>query len=323
MRYTTLGPTGITVSELCFGTMTFGAEADTNTSRALFSRCIDAGITFFDTANGYAGGASEEILGACMRGMRDDLVIATKVATPVGPGPNDRGASRRHIRQQVEGSLRRLGTDRIDLYYVHHVDERTPIETTLKAMDELVRQGSVIAIGVSNWAAWQIATALGVSAIEHLEHFACIQPMYSLVKRQAEVELLPLARSRRLAVVPYSPLGAGLLTGKYVSGAGTGRLSANAKYAARYGDPAAHETGMRFVEHARSRGVEPAALALAWVMAHPDVTAPIVGARDVQQLEASLGALDIAMTVDWREEIAALSPRPPSPTDRTEERASS
>lgn len=254
-----------------------------------------------------------------MRGMRDDLVIASKVATPVGPGPNDRGASRRHIRQQVEGSLRRLGTDRIDLYYVHHFDPRTPVENTLRAMDDLVRQGRIIAIGVSNWAAWQIATALGVSAIEHLERFACIQPMYSLVKRQAEVELLPLARAHNLAVTPYSPLGAGVLTGKYLAGVGTGRLSANAMYSTRYGDRAVHETAQRFVEHARARDVAPAALALAWVMSHPDVTAPIVGARDIGQLESSLGALDVAMTAEWREEIAALSPRPPSPTDRTEE----
>ena len=323
MEYRVLGRTGVQVSRLCFGTMAFGGDADEATSEAMFRRCRDAGINFFDCANVYAGGRSEEILGRLMAGSRDDLVITSKVHFPVGPDVNQRGLSRRHILLQAEASLRRLGTDRLDLYFVHCFDALTPMDETLRALDDLVRGGKILYPAVSNWAAWQIAMALGTSALGGLARFMCIQPMYNLVKRQAEVEILPLAASEGLGVISYSPLGGGLLSGKY--GAGTrpagGRLQENPVYVRRYGERAYYEVVDRFVAHAGARGVHPAALAVAWVMAHPAITAPIIGARNVAQLEASLGALAVAMTPDWRAEISALSPEPPPATDRSEERA--
>ena len=184
MQTVSLGRTGIHVSQLCFGTMAFGGDADEATSAALYQRCREAGINFFDCANVYAGGRSEEILGKLSKGERDDLVLTSKVCGRVGPGVNDRGLSRRHIHQQIEVSLRRLQTDRLDIYFIHNLDADTPMEETLRALDDLVRAGKVLYLGVSNWAAWQIARALGVSAREHLASFACLQPMYNVAKRQ-------------------------------------------------------------------------------------------------------------------------------------------
>lgn len=323
MEYRVLGRTGVQVSRLCFGTMSFGGDADEATSAAMFRRCRDAGINFFDCANVYAGGRSEEILGRLMAGSRDDLVITSKVHFPVGPDVNQRGLSRRHIMLQAEASLRRLGTDRLDLYFVHGFDPLTPAEETLRALDDLVTAGKILYPAVSNWAAWQIAMALGVSALGGLARFACIQPMYNLVKRQAEVEILPLAASEGLGVISYSPLGGGLLSGKYGVGMRPegGRLQENPVYVRRYGEAAYYETVERFVAHAGARDVHPAALAVAWVMAHPAITAPIIGARNLAQLEASLGALAVAMTPEWRAEISALSPEPPPATDRSEEKS--
>ena len=321
MELRPLGQTGVLVSQLCFGTMSFGAIADEETSAAMFRRCRDAGITFFDCANVYANGRSEEILGKLIAGCRDEIVLTSKVGFPTGSDPNAQGLSRRHIVQAVEHSLRRLGTDRLDVYFVHRFDPRTPMEETLRALDDLVRQGKILYPAVSNWAAWQIAKALGISTCRGLAPFACIQPMYNLAKRQAEVEILPLAQAEGLGVIPYSPLGGGLLTGKY----GTkekpdqGRLVENEMYVKRYGDPAYFEIAERFAAHAEERGVRPASLAVAWVMAHPAVTAPIIGARNEEQLGESLGALEIDMTPEWRAEISALSIEPPPATDRREE----
>jgi len=323
MEYRTLGQTGVQVSRLCFGTMSFGGIADEETSAAMFHRCREVGINFFDTANVYSDGRSEEILGRLIADCRDEIVLTSKVGFPIGEGVNKQGLSRRHIMLAVEASLRRLGTDRLDLYFLHTFEPQTPIEETLRALDDLVRQGKILYPAASNWAAWQIATALGVSAREGLARFACIQPMYNLVKRQAEVEILPLAQVENLGVISYSPLGGGLLTGKY----GTerrpesGRLVEREVYMRRYGDPTYYGIAERFSAHARERGVHPATLAVAWVMSHPAITAPIVGARDVEQLEASLAAADVAMTPEWRAEISALSVEPPPATDRTEEKS--
>jgi aryl-alcohol dehydrogenase-like predicted oxidoreductase len=322
MEYTTLGQTGVKVSRLCLGTMTFGSMSDEAESRAVFERSLDHGINFFDCANGYSGGEAERLLGTFIAGMRDDLVITSKVAARVGDGVNDRGLSRRHIRHQVERSLRRLGTDRIDLYFVHLFDDDTPMEETLRALDDLVREGRVLALGVSNWAAWQIATALGISRRESLARFQVIQPMYNLVKRQAEVEILPLARAEGMGVIPYSPLGGGVLTGKYARGTRPegSRLVENDMYARRYAEEAYHRTADAFTDHAAARGLHPATLAVAWAMSHPAVTAPIIGARTVEQLQPSLDAAGVAMTPAWRAEISALSLEPPPATDRNEER---
>lgn len=321
MQYALLGKTGVTVSRLCFGTMSFGSDADEATSGEMFSRCLDAGINFFDTANSYTQGRSEEILGRLMKGKRDGLVISSKVCSAVGPGPNDRGISRRHIMMQVENSLRRLQTDRLDLYFVHHFDSKTPIEETLRALDDLVHQGKILYPGVSNWAAWQIAKALGLSAKEGWARFECIQPMYSLIKRQAEVEILPLAQSEQVGVIAYSPLGGGLLTGKYVGAKPEeGRFVTNAMYQKRYADQMYSDISARFSEFARAHSVHPATLAIAWVMAHPGITAPIIGARNVKQLEASLAAAEYQMDSEQHAAISAISYEPPPATDRSEER---
>ena len=213
MEYRTLGKTGVQVSSLCFGTMSFGGDADETTSAAMFHRCRDVGINFFDTANVYNNGRSEEILGRLIADCRDELVLASKVNGRMGEDINARGLSRRHIMLAVEDSLRRLGTDRLDLYFAHAWDSKAAMEETLRAFDDLVRQGKILYPAVSNWAAWQIALSLGVSAHEHLARFECIQPMYNLVKRQAEVEILPLAQSEQMGVIPYSPLGGGLIDG--------------------------------------------------------------------------------------------------------------
>jgi aryl-alcohol dehydrogenase-like predicted oxidoreductase len=322
MRYVTLGRTGIKVSRLCFGTMSFGGDADEQTSAAMFNRCREAGINFFDCADFYQKGRAEEILGSLAAGCRDGLVLTSKVFAPMSDDANDRGLSRRHVMLSVENSLRRLRTDRIDLYFCHAFDPAAAMEETLRAMDDLVRQGKVLYPAVSNWAAWQIERALGISARDGLARFECVQPMYNLVKRQAEVEILPMAAAESLGVIPYSPLGGGLLTGKYgrARRPETGRLVQNDNYRRRYADESYYESAERFVEHAKTRGVHPATLAVAWVMHHPAVTAPIIGARNLQQLEPLLAAADLDMTTPQRAEISALSPEPPLATDRSEEK---
>jgi aryl-alcohol dehydrogenase-like predicted oxidoreductase len=323
MKYRVLGRTGVKVSQLCFGTMSFGSTADEETSAAMFHRCREAGINFFDCANVYSAGRAEEILGKLITDCRDELVITTKVGSVMGNGPNESGLSRRHITMAIEDSLRRLGTDRVDVYFFHKFDADTPIEESLRALDDLVRQGKILYPAVSNWAAWQIAKALGVSAREGLARFECIQPMYNLAKRQAEVEILPLAQAEQMGVTPYSPLGGGLLTGKYGVGQRpeSGRLVENEMYMKRYSLEQYYETAERFAAHAQERGLHPATLAVAWVMSHPGVTAPIIGARNVEQLEASLAAAEVKMTDEWRAEISALSVEPPPATDRLEEKS--
>jgi aryl-alcohol dehydrogenase-like predicted oxidoreductase len=258
-------------------------------------------------------------------GSRGDLVITSKVYFPTGADVNARGASRRNILAQVEGSLKRLGTDHLDVYFIHHFDDDTPLPETLRALDDLVSSGKVLYPAASNFAAWQVAKALGLSALNGWAPFACLQPMYNLVKRQAEVELLPLALSEGLGVIPYSPLGGGLLTGKYAPGQRPqkGRLVENAMYQVRYGGEGIYETADRFSQFARQRGFEPAALAVAWVGSHPAVTAPIIGARNLEQLEGSLKSVDVPMTSELRAEISALSPEPPLATDRSEESSAS
>ena len=321
MQYTTLGPTGIRVSRLCFGTMSFGGDADEKTSAEMFRRCRDAGINFFDCANIYSQGRAEEILGRLIRDCRDELVITSKVFAPMGDDPATKGLGRSNIMRHVEDSLRRLGTDRLDVYFCHQFDPEAPIEETLRAMDELVRQGKVVRPGISNWAAWQIAKALGLCERLDLARPQVLQPMYNLAKRTAEIEILPMAQAEGLAVIPYSPLGGGLLTGKYSRAKRDvgGRLSTNKSYVARYGLETHYEIAERFAACAAKAGVHPATLAVAWVKANPAVTAPIIGARNLQQLEASLAAADYEMPPEQYAEIAALTPPVPLPTDRSEE----
>ncbi len=323
MEYRILGKTGVRVSSLCLGTMSFGAEADEAASAAMFNRCRELGINFFDTANVYSGGISEEILGNLIKGCRDQIILVSKVAGVMGSGANDRGTSRRHIMMAVEDSLRRLKTDRIDFYFLHLFDPTPAMEQGLRALDDLVHQGKILYPAVSNWSAWQTAKALGICERKDLARFECMQPMYNLVKRQAEVELLPLAEAEQMGVISYSPLGGGLLTGKYNDSKkpDDGRLVRLANYESRYSLSAYYEIAKRFTKHAEERNVSPISLAVAWVMSHPAVTAPIIGARNVEQLEDSLAAVNIDMTPEWRDEISALSISPAPSTDRLEETA--
>lgn len=316
-----LSTTGVTVSALAMGTMTFGGDADDDASRAMVHRCLDAGIDHFDTADVYNGGRAEEILGRLLEGVRDRVVIATKAYFPSGAGPNDRGSSRRHLLRSVEGSLRRLRTDRVDLFYLHRFDDHTSLESSLRAVEDLVRSGKVLYPAVSNFAAWQVAKALGVQALRGLSPLVAVQPMYNLVKRQAEVEILPMARAEGLAVFPYSPLGGGLLSGRYgrTEERGTGRISDWPIYQMRYGSPSSMAVADEFRALAEEIGVHPAALAVAWVASHPAVTAPLLGARSLQQLEPVLGAVAIDMSPELRARIAMLVPPPPPATDRNEE----
>ncbi|MDP2957765.1 MAG: aldo/keto reductase [Longimicrobiales bacterium] len=322
MRQVPLGSTGMNVSELCFGTMTFGRESDEATSAAVYARCREAGMDFFDCANVYAGGDSERILGRLIAPERDRVIVTSKVYFPVGDGPRDRGYSRAAIMHQVEGSLRRLGTDYLDLYFLHRFDEHTPIEDALRALDDLVTQGKIRYPAVSNFAAWQIARALGTSERLGFATFRCVQPMYNLLKRQAEVELLPLAQAEGLAVIPYSPMAGGVLTGKYGEKdlSVEGRLKSSDLYARRYGDDANFQAARAFAALARDHGWHPAALAVAWVGRHPAVTAPIIGARNLEQLESSLAATEIELDDATYAEISALTPTPALATDREEER---
>ena len=322
MNYKKMGRTGLDVSELCFGTMTFGNEADRETSRTLFDRCRDEGINFFDCADVYSNGEAERILGGLISDCREEVVITSKVYFSMGEGPNKAGISRKRIVRSVEESLKRLGTDYIDLYFLHHFDEATPLEESLRALEDVVRQGKVVYVGASNFAAWQIAKGLGISRCNDWPAFSCIQPMYSLLKRQAEVELLPMAASEGVGVITYSPLGAGMLTGKYLDGlSGEARFSHNTKYQVRYGEEWMQEATSRFVGYAREHGYDPAALAVAWVAHHPAVTAPIIGARNLEQLESSLSARKIDMTGELYQTITDMSPTPPPATDRIEERS--
>ena len=315
MDYVQFGRTGIRVSKLCLGTMTFGKEADEPTSVTIMNRAWEAGINFFDTANVYNKGASEEILGRWIGDHREALVLASKVHGPTGPGPNDRGSSRRNIILGVEKSLKRLKTDWLDILYLHLWDDTTPLDESLAALDTLVRQGKVLYCGVSNFAAWQTMKAVAIAQARNLAPIVCIQPMYNLVKRQAEVELLPLAMSEGLAVCPYNPLAAGILTGKYQRGE-TGRIQENDMYRDRYKHPQYAEIAERFVPYAASLGLSPAALALAWVIGHPAVTSTILGARHLGQLNENLQCLDIRLTPEDRAKVTALSIDPPLATDR-------
>lgn len=322
MKYKLLGKTGVRVSQLCFGTMSFGGDADEKTSGALFNRCREAGINFFDCANVYSGGRAEEILGKLIADCRAELVVTSKGFGQMGKDINAKGASRRNIRLSVEASLKRLKTDHLDVYFLHQFDNDVPLEQSLRALDDLVQEGKILYPAASNYAAWQIAQALGISARQGWAGFEVIQPMYNLVKRQAEVEILPMAQAHGLGVITYSPLGAGLLTGKYGTSRRPekGRLTSSPQYQKRYGDAINYEVADRFTDFARERGFDPAGLAVAWVAANPAVTAPIIGARNLEQLEGSLKSVDIQMTGDLYAEISMLSPGPPPATDRTEDR---
>ena len=309
------------VSALGLGTMAFGGDADPSTSRKIYERARTAGINFFDCADVYNAGRAEELLGEFIAPERDQIVLATKGYFPTSADVNARGNSRYHLVRAVEASLRRLKTDRIDLYWLHRFDELTDPEQTLRALEHLVQQGKILYPALSNSAAWQTIKAIEVARRWGWQPIAALQPMYNLVKRQAEVEILPMALSEQLGVFPYSPIGGGLLSGRYGSTLrpSDGRLVKNPMYATRYADPSYYEIAQRFVALAAARGVAAPTLAIAWVASHPAVTAPLIGARTAEQLEPCLAAAELTLSAQERATIAELSPTPAPATDRNEE----
>jgi aryl-alcohol dehydrogenase-like predicted oxidoreductase len=294
---------------IAFGTMQFGGNADEAASRAMFDACRAAGVTHFDTANGYTEGRSETLLGRFAAAERDKLFIATKVGYDSG--------EQEVLVDQFARSLDRLRMGQVDLLYLHRFHPEVPLEETLEVFAEFQAQGKIRQIGLSNFPAWAVMKA---QAVAHRlgTRIDAIQPMYNLVKRQAEVELLPMAMDQGIAVYPYSPLGGGLLSGKYAAG-GAGRLSTDSRYAARYAPQTMHETARALTGLAAELGTHPATLAVAWVMAHPARPVPLTSARNVAQLAPSLAALSFPMTAAIHARISTLSPSPPPATDRLEE----
>lgn len=321
MKYKHLGRTGLQVSQLCFGTMSFGGDADAAESAAMYKACRDAGINFFDCADAYSRGKAETILGKLIESERDELIVTSKCFNPMADDINARGGNRRHILRAVEASLKRLGTDRLDVLFMHRWDSTVPLEETLRSLEQLVSSGKVLYIGASNWSAWQIAKGLGIAAKNNWPRLDVIQPMYSLVKRQVESEIFPLALEEGLGVIAYSPVGGGLLSGKYgiKTRPDAGRLMTNQEYVNRYGEDWVFETAEKFTALAKDKGHHPVALAVAWAAKHPALTCPIIGARSLEQLRPSLESIEIEMTDALHGEIAALARTPPPATDRREE----
>ena len=291
MEYRRLGRSGLKVSEVCLGTMTFGQSADEAEAKRMVDAAMDAGVNFFDTANTYGGGQSEVMLGKALKGRRRSAVVATKFFNPIGPGPNDSGMSRKHIMDAIEDSLRQLQMDYIDLYYIHHVDVQAPLEEMLRALDDLVRQGKVHYIGCSNYEAWRLSEALATSDHLHLSRFECYQPQYSLVVRDIEQELVPLCQYKGVGMVVWAPLAGGFLTGKYKPGTRTvsGTRSEDGwAYPERYFAANADATLSTLIDVATELNRTPSQIALRWVLDRPGMTSAIVGARDADQLRDNL-----------------------------------
>ena len=321
MRYRQLGGSGLRVSALTMGTMTFGGtggfasvgSTGLEEARRQVDRCLEAGVNLIDTANVYSDGLSEEILGQILEGRRDQVLVATKARMPMGDGPNDAGLSRHHLLTQCEASLRRLRTDRIDLYQVHEWDGQTPLDETLAALDDLVRAGKVRYVGCSNYAGWQLMKALGVAERRGLDRFCSQQIHYTLQAREAEYELVPIAVDQGLGILVWSPLAGGLLTGKYRRDQPDPEQS---RLLSGWDEPPVRDQDKLYdivetlVAVAADRGASPAQVALAWLLARPAVTSVIIGARTSEQLADNLGAADLTLS---EEELARLEEvsRPP------------
>ena len=322
MRYRALGNTGLQVSEICLGTMTFGGRGywtaigalDQALADRIVARALDAGVNFIDTADVYSEGLAEEITGKAMRNsgrLRTDLVLATKVFGPTGAGPNDRGASRGHIMDGVKASLRRLGTDYIDLYQIHALDQLTPLEETLRALEDLVRQGHVRYVGVSNWSAWALMKALGIADRHGWVRPVTLQAYYSIAGRDIERELAPLLSAERLGLMVWSPLAGGLLSGKFTR---DGQGPQDARRASFDFPPVNRERLFDCVEAmqpiAAAHGVSVARVALAYVLAKPFVTSVIIGAKTLEQLDDNLAATALGLTSEQLAALDAISALP-------------
>ena len=302
MEYRQLGNHGVRVSPVCLGTMMFGGQTDENLSIEIMHKAIDLGVNFFDTADKYNAGESEVLVGKALAGRRDQVVLATKGRQKVGDGPNDYGAGRIHMMRAVEASLRRLNTDYIDIYYDHAPDYSTPIEETLRAMDDMVRSGKVRYIACSNFRAWRLCEALWTSDRCNVSRFACVQPLYNIVNRDAEVELFPLCREHGLGVVCYSPLARGILTGKYLPGA----EHPDGSRAAR-GDVRMQQAELREASFVAAQSLKEycdgtdrklSQFALAWCLANPNLTSVIIGPRTMEQFDDNIKCLDLVITAE-------------------------
>jgi aryl-alcohol dehydrogenase-like predicted oxidoreductase len=320
MQHIRFGRTGLQVSRLCLGTMTFGGQCDEKTSHAILDAAAEGGITFLDTADVYpfgsaleAKGRTEEIVGRWLRGKRHQVVLATKCGGKVGPAPWQQGTSRKHVLAAIDASLRRLGTDYVDLYQAHQFDASTPVDETVEALDAVVKSGKARYVGVSNYQAYRVARALGRSEALGVTRLVSVQPRYNLLFRQLERELLPLCAEEGLAVIPYNPLAGGLLTGKHtrdappLQGSRFTLGTAGKRYAQRYWNAREFNTVTAVVQLAADNGVEPATLAIAWVLAHPAVTAPLVGASKPEQLKASLAAVDLQLAPNLKARLDELT----------------
>jgi aryl-alcohol dehydrogenase (NADP+) len=320
MQYVRFGRTGLQVSRLCLGTMTFGLQCDEHTSHAILDAAADQGITFLDTADAYplggtleTKGRTEEIVGRWLRGKRDKFVLATKCSGQMGPAPWDQGTSRKHVLAAIDASLKRLGTDYVDLYQVHHFDAGTPLDETVEAFDAVVKSGKARYVGVSNFQAYRVARALGRSEALGVTRLVSVQPRYNLLFRQIERELLPLCQEEGLAVIPYNPLAGGLLTGKHTRTAPPPEGSrftlgtAGKTYVQRYWNEREFATVDAVGKLAADHGCASATLALAWVLAHPAVTAPLIGASTPDQLSASIAAVDLQLAPTLKARLDTLT----------------
>ncbi len=320
MQHVRFGHTGLQVSRLCLGTMTFGLQCDEKTSFAILDTAAAGGITFLDTADAYPLGGkledmgrTEEVLGKWLKGRREQFVVATKCSGKVGPAPWQQGTSRKHVMHAIDDSLRRLGTDYVDLYQVHHFDANTPVDETVEAFDAVVKAGKARYVGVSNYHAYRVARALGRAEALKLTRLVSVQPRYNLLFRQIERELLPLCEEEGLAVIPYNPLAGGLLTGKHQRAAPPPAGSrftlgtAARTYTERYWQEREFATVDAFVNLARAGNIEPATLAVAWVLAHPGVTAPLIGASKPEQLKASIAAVEFKLDPGLKAKLDQLS----------------
>ncbi len=302
MRYRKVGRTGLKVSAICLGTMTYGNQVGEIEAIKIIASALAAGVNFFDIADVYTAGRSEEIVGKALKRERHSVVLATKVAQRTGPGANDIGLSRKHIMKGIEDSLHRLETDYIDLYYVHQPDYDTPIEETLRTLDDLVHQGKVRYIACSNFHAWQLCKALWVSDLHNLAPFDCIQSPYNLLTRDIEYELLPLCASEGVGVCVYNPLAGGLLTGKYdpnkspAEGTRFAHERYEAGYHKRYWSAANFEAVARLMQIAKEHGRTLTQFALAWVLSNETITSAICGATSLKQLEENLGATEVKLS---------------------------
>jgi aryl-alcohol dehydrogenase-like predicted oxidoreductase len=312
MDYRLLGRTGVRVSPLCLGTMMFGGQTSAADSIQIIYKALDLGINFVDTADMYSLGESERIVGQALAGRRERVVMATKGRHKMGDGQNDWGASRLHMRQALDASLKRLGTDYIDLYYIHAPDYDTPIDETLQFLDGAVRKGKVLYPACSNFRAWRVCEALWTSDRLGVARFAAVQPLYNLVNRDIEVELLPLCQEHRLGVISYSPLARGILTGKYKPGAAFPAGSRAARDDKRMKEAELRDESLaisqQLAAHCQAKGVAPSQFALAWCLANPILTSIILGPRTMEQFDDNIAALSVAIEPQDEEFVDGLVP---------------